>query len=100
MDRSEVITILKSYESELRELGVRRLSVFGSTARATATETSDVDVAVQLAPGPRGFARLRSLETVELRLSELLNRPVDVVEEPARSPRVQRAIDRDRIRAF
>lgn len=100
MDRSQVIAILKRHERELRALGVEHLSLFGSTARGTAAAASDVDVVVRLVPGPRGFRRLKRLEEVERRLGELLGRPVDVIEEPIRSPRMQREIERDRVSAF
>ena len=100
MDRHQIITILKRHESELRALGIEHLSVFGSVARDTGTSDSDVDVAVRLRPGPQGFRRLARLETVQVRLRELLHRPVDVIEEPARSPQVQLAIEREGIPAF
>jgi predicted nucleotidyltransferase len=74
--------------------------VFGSTATGSGTQDSDVDVAVRMVPGPRGFRRLEQLDTIQARLSQLLSRPVDVVEEPARSPRVQDAIERHRVPAF
>jgi uncharacterized protein len=76
------------------------VSVFGSTASSTATEASDVDVAIALAPGPRGLARLERLDALKLRLEEVLGRPVDVVEAQARSERIRRAIERDGVRAF
>jgi uncharacterized protein len=100
MDRSTALSILKRNESELRQFGVSSLSVFGSTARDAANDRSDIDVAVKFAPGPRGLARLKRAELLRQRLSRLLGRPVDVVEEPARSPRVQQAIQRDRVVAF
>jgi predicted nucleotidyltransferase len=100
MDRHQVIAMLRRHEPELRALGIEHLSVFGSIARATETDDSDVDVAVQFTPGPRGFGRLERLDRVQHRLAELLSRPVDVIEEPARSPRIQRAIERDRVPAF
>jgi predicted nucleotidyltransferase len=100
MDRSQVISILRRHEPELRVLGIEHLSLFGSIVRDSGTEDSDVDVVVQMAPGPRGFRRLERLDTVQHRLAELLRRPVDVIEEPARSPQVQRAIERERVPAF
>lgn len=100
MDRSQVISILTRHEPELRALGIEHLSLFGSTATNSGTADSDVDVAVRMAPGPRGFDRLERLDTVRHRLAELLRCPVDVIEEPARSPRVQSAIERDRVPAF
>jgi predicted nucleotidyltransferase len=71
MDRHQVIAILKRHESELRELGVKHLSLFGSVARGTAVHSSDVDVVVTLEPGPRGFRRLARLDAVQHRLTEL-----------------------------
>jgi uncharacterized protein len=44
MRREEVITRLKAHEAELRNLGVRHLYIFGSTARGTARDNSDVDL--------------------------------------------------------
>jgi predicted nucleotidyltransferase len=44
MDRHEVIARLKAHESELRQLGVQRLYLFGSTARGEAAVDSDVDL--------------------------------------------------------
>jgi len=40
MDKATVIDILKRHEAELRELGIERLSLFGSIARDEATEAS------------------------------------------------------------
>jgi hypothetical protein len=100
MERSQVIAILNRHRSELEALGVVRLHLFGSTARGTATDDSDVDVAVLLASELRGLDRIGALADVQALLSELLHRPVDVVEEPARSPRIRQAIEQEGIRAF
>jgi predicted nucleotidyltransferase len=100
MDKATVIATLKRHEAELRELGIERLSIFGSIARDEATEASDVDFAALLAPGPRGFARLERIDRIKGRLSKILRRRVDLIEEPSPSPRVQQEIDRDRVLAF
>lgn len=100
MNRETAISILKRNEAELKKLGVRHLSLFGSTARNTASDISDIDIAVTLHRGPRGLARLEHLGHVRRRLSDLLLRPIDLVEEPARSLRVQQAIERNRQVAF
>ena len=44
MERNEAIARLKQHEAELKRLGVEHLYLFGSTARDTATEDSDVDL--------------------------------------------------------
>ena len=100
MDRRAVISILKEHECELKELGVVRLCLFGSTARNEAATQSDVDLAVKMKPGPRGFARLERLGMIRERIAEILGAAVDLIEEPSDRPRVQREIDRDRVVAF
>lgn len=56
--------------------GVAELSVFGSVARGTATESSDVDLLYVMAPGRAlGFA----INRLEDELSELFSRRVDLV---------------------
>jgi predicted nucleotidyltransferase len=44
MDFDTLKSIIEAHRDELRELGVRRVRVFGSVARGEATETSDVDL--------------------------------------------------------
>jgi len=100
MRRDTVLDIIQSHQSELEQLGVTSLSLFGSVARNKATEDSDIDVAVRLAAGPHGFAYFGRLDQIESRLRELLGRRVDVVPEPAPATRIQRAIDQDRYLAF
>jgi uncharacterized protein len=100
MDRTAVIAALKDHKVELKKLGVLRLSLFGSTARGEATRRSDIDLAVKMKPGPRGFARLERLESIKDRLAEILGARVDLIEEPSDRPRIQQAIDRDRVLAF
>jgi predicted nucleotidyltransferase len=100
MDKDTVIATLKRHETELKRLGVVSLSLFGSTARGEATEDSDIDLAVTLGDVPHGFAYFGRLDEIERRVSRILKRRVDVVPEPAAKPRIQRAIEQDRVRAF
>ena len=44
MNRSAAVTRLKRHEAELRQLGVKHLFLFGSTARDEARDDSDVDL--------------------------------------------------------
>ena len=100
MDRETAIGLIKRHEPELRELGVVSLSLFGSTARDDATDSSDVDVAVRLKDVPHGFAYFGRINRIEFLLSQLLGRRVDIVSEPARKTNLQYAIEQDRCRAF
>jgi len=100
MDSASVIAALKRHEAELRDLGIERLSLFGSVARAEADEDSDIDLAAVLTEGPRGFDYLERKDRIRDRLQEILGRPVDLIEEPSSRPRVQRGIEKDRVLAF
>lgn len=102
MSRDEILSMLRSHEAELRARGVSSLSLFGSAARGDGGPDSDIDVAVHLGPNfaRPGFDYLARLDELEDRLTRWLNRKVDVVEEPVRRGNIQRAIDRDRARAF
>lgn len=54
MDRSDVITRLKTAEPHLRALGARSLYLFGSYARDAGDRSSDIDVFVDKET-PRSF---------------------------------------------
>lgn len=93
---------LRAHEDELRALGIRSLSVFGSIARGEVGPASDIDVAVRLdstfARG--GFEYFGKIERLRGQLTAILGRPVDVIEEPVEAERLQHAIDRERVSAF
>ena len=48
-----VIAILRLHEAELRQAGIRHLSLFGSVARGDAETDSDVDLVAELDPEAR-----------------------------------------------
>ncbi len=72
------------------EHGARNVRVFGSVARGTASETSDLDLLVAMEPG----RSLLDLVALTQDLEDVLGRPVDVVTEGGLSPYL-----RDRILA-
>jgi uncharacterized protein len=78
--------LIAKYATDIRAIasryGARRLRVFGSRATGAATETSDVDLLVQLDPG----RDLLDLVALKQDLEALLGRRVDVVEEEGLSP--------------
>lgn len=93
-----VIATLQAHEAELRQAGIRHLSLFGSVARGDAEADSDVDLAAELAP--EACVGLFALGALERRLTELVGRSVDLLPEPIEKPRLRANIDRDRRRAF
>lgn len=102
MTRNEILTRLRTHEAELRQAGVLSLSLFGSAARDEADENSDVDLLVRLdeRPGQGGFGHFGRIDALQKRLSAILGRPVDLIAEPMRRPRLRQSVERDRVRAF
>jgi len=99
--RETVIATLRNHERELKASGVISASLFGSTARGE-TDPGDVDIAVRLDGrfSSGGFDYFWQREQLRQKFSELLGCSVDVVEEPTRKIRLQKAIDKDRAIAF
>lgn len=93
-----VIATLRAHEAELRAAGIVRLSLFGSVARGDAEPGSDVDLAAEFDPDAR--MDLFRLVALERRITELLDRRVDLLPEPVEKPRLRANIERDRRRAF
>jgi predicted nucleotidyltransferase len=66
-----------------RRYGVATLSVFGSVARTTADEDSDLDLLYELRPGARlGW----EIDDLADELAEIFARPVDLVSRVALHP--------------
>lgn len=75
MSRQDVLDTLTQFRANKQdEFGIVRIGIFGSTARDSATDRSDVDVVVELLRPD-----LFSLIGIKQELEELLNRPVDIV---------------------
>ena len=98
MDKQTAIARLKAHEAELRAMGVVSLSLFGSTARGEERADSDVDVAARLTDD--GRIGLPEFFAISDKVRQLLGVDVDFVSEPARKPRFQAEIDRDRVHVF
>lgn len=98
MDRQTVIHRLKSNKSRLQALGLKRLSLFGSTARGDAGAKSDVDLAVVL-DDSAGIDLFR-FAAISEQVTRILGTSVDLIIEPARNPRMQAQIERDRLRVY
>ena len=98
MDKEHVIAKLRAHERQLKEAGIVRLSLFGSTARGEAGPDSDVDLLAAF----NETRRLTLLDVVglELQLSDLLGCPVDLAEEGKLKPRVQKSVEAEVVRAF
>ena len=68
MDCDTVIARLKAHETELKQLGVRHLYLFGSTARGEARENSDVDLFFDYQKGKFGLFDLMEVKKAAARI--------------------------------
>lgn len=83
LTKQDTIDALKAHGEEIRKLGVRRLGVFGSLARAQAGPHSDVDLLVEFRPGSKTFDNFMELSFL---LEKICERRVDLVTREALSP--------------
>jgi predicted nucleotidyltransferase len=73
--RKEILTIAARY-------GARNIRLFGSFAKGTAIESSDVDLLLEMEAG----RSLLDIVAIKQELEDLLGRKVHVVTEPSLSP--------------
>ena len=94
MQKTNVIQTLTQHKSKLaQQFGVSRLALFGSTARNTATEVSDVDILISF----DGVATSQRYFGVQFYLEDLLGCPVDLVTEKALRAELRPYIEREAI---
>jgi len=75
MDRNEIIQILRSFVEMNRDrYEIIRIGIFGSAARGSMEELSDIDVVVEL-----GKPDLFYLVGIKQDLEEKFHRPVDII---------------------
>ena len=75
--------------------GARNIRVFGSVARGSATEESDLDLLVDFEPGRNLFDLVGLKQEIEEALGG--NKKVDVVTENALSPRIRQRVLREAV---
>lgn len=94
MRREQVIKMLDAHKATLSErFGVMDLALFGSTARDTAGEGSDVDILVS-SDGP---AHSKRHFGVQFYLEDLLGSPVDLVTDTALGPELRPYVEKEAI---
>ncbi len=94
MRREEAIRALRGFMPVIRrDFGVRRLALFGSTARGDARDDSDLDILVDFETGPT-FLSFMGLKVF---LEDSLGREVDLVTPDALKPRLRPAVEREAV---
>jgi len=91
MTAQSVISLLRQHRAQLKHLGVKSLSIFGSVARGEEREDSDVDVLVEF-DGPVTFDAFMD---TRFYLEDLLGRKVDLVLPQAIKPRMRPYVEKD-----
>jgi uncharacterized protein len=86
----DILDILTAEQVRLRELGVRKIGLFGSYVRGEQTPDSDLDFVVLLREGS-----LFDYLAVKFFLEDLFGLRVDLVEESAIKPRLRSHILRE-----
>ncbi len=87
--KKNIIPVLKRYH-------VKRAGLFGSYAKGENTETSDIDILVELG----GNISLLEFVRIKLALEDHLNRKVDLVEYQAIKPRLKERILSEELRIY
>ena len=92
--RNHILKVLQEHRQEIRRLGVRSLSLFGSCARDEETADSDLDFLVEF--DVKSFDAYMDLK---LFLEELFSRHVDLVLANTIKPRLRENIMKELIHA-
>lgn len=77
----------------LRRHGVLHAGVFGSFARGTANDSSDIDLLIDFPPGKTLF----DLEALALDLEGVVGRRVDLITYQALNPRLRERVLREQV---
>ncbi len=85
MQKDEIIATLKKLKPQYQQEGFILLGIFGSYARDSQTEFSDVDITYRLdydkfsSKYRDGFSKLLRIEDIKRELQTVLRNPVDLV---------------------
>ncbi|ABQ89309.1 MAG: nucleotidyltransferase family protein [Roseiflexus sp.] len=81
--KEQILSLIQEHQSQIRNLGVRRLGLFGSFVRRQQDSNSDIDVLVEFESGRKTFDNFIQLAVF---LEELFARRVELVTPEALSP--------------
>lgn len=81
--KEHVLSLIQEHQSQIRDLGIRKLGLFGSFVRRQQDSDSDIDVLVEFEAGHKTFDNFMQ---VAFFLEELFGRRVELVTPEALSP--------------
>jgi predicted nucleotidyltransferase len=97
MKRSAVVARLKQHETELKQLGVEHLYLFGSTARDEARHDSDVDLFFDHERGQLGLFQLMDVKEFAFRI---LGCKTEIMTRASVHPVLRERIEASALRVF
>ena len=100
MRSTQVIVTVKQLEPSFREQGIGAIYLFGSVARETQADSSDIDLAFDLAPGATERFSLIDQSRIQRQLTAALGTRVDLIERDYLRPSVSDRAERDMIQVF
>jgi predicted nucleotidyltransferase len=98
MNREQVIATLRAHEPELKQAGIVRLSLFGSTVRGDRGAHSDIDLLAAFDETRR--ISLLDVIHIENQIADLLGEEVDLLVEGTLRSHMKETVAREAVRAF
>ena len=81
--KREVFKTISDHSAQLKDLGVKKVGIFGSFVRGEQTPESDIDLLVQFEPDKKNFDNFIHLSEL---LEDLLQRRVEIITTEGLSP--------------
>lgn len=97
MKRDEVLDKLRRHETELKQAGVQRLYLFGSTIRDEARPDSDVDLFFDYERGQFGLFELMDVKELA---SAILEHEADIMTRDSLHPMLRNEIEETALQVF
>lgn len=98
MYRDYILRTLKTHESELRQMGVDHIALFGSCARQEERPESDIDILIDL--NSKNPIDLFAYAELKSHITNFFDRSVDVVDRAALKKRLKGAVEKEAIYVF
>ena len=92
MNKEEILKMIKGNKGKIKEFRVKRIGIFGSFVRDTATEKSDIDIIVEFEEGKKNFENFINLAFF---LEELLGKEIDLLTPDSISPYIRPYIENE-----
>ena len=101
MDRNGIIKVLNLLNDKYKNEGFKLVSLFGSYARGTEDEFSDIDLTYEIDHNVfyrnDGFAKILRLEEIKNELENTLHKKVDIIPANTKNLLLRKNLDKEQI---